>query len=164
MKNTLHISSIIIFITLFSSCKPSVYEFKNEDVSKLKQVIIETEDLIKKIEILPDYKEEYATFYFLRNGEITLRYSTLNYNLKDSIEDGIYNSNVQKNVDTCKNMPGLTDEQWISLKNKLYELKKNGIKGSETSHCNDGQFLFFYYSYIYPDNNGGYLDTGHLAI
>lgn len=162
MKKEFYIITFITTVCLFS-CGGPIYKIRDKDMSELEQTLINTELLIKKIDVIPNYLQEYATFYFSEKG-VELMYSTLNFNPNDSIKDGIRNRNIQEYVDTCKTIPGLTSEEWILLKESLYKLRSYGVKGSNIAFCNDGRYLFFYYPYIYPDDSGGLLSTGHLAV
>lgn len=170
------ISIIGVFIMLiFSSCWRSGYKIDIDDTKDLKQIISETERLIKKIEVLSTCDDKFVQFG-LRDDAISLSYSTLNYDPNDSIREGRVNPNLQEMVDTCKTLPGLTANEWTLLKKDLYKLQNYGITGSKTAfcgsikingdeicNCKTFDFWFFYYLYIYP-KGGNYRDIGYLAV
>jgi len=122
------------------------YKINIDYTEDLKTIILETEALIKKIEILPKYREtdyNYPIFSF-GDGGITMQHTVVNYNPLYSMREGRYNPNVQSHIDTCQVIPGLTSEEWIILKKNLRKLENLGIKGNDVAFYNDGKFQFFY--------------------
>lgn len=164
MKNSLYLILIFYLISI-TGCKESAYILKIEDTEELKTTIIETEQLIKKIEILPCYKDtdyHYPLFWFKDSG-ITMMHTIVNYNSNDSVKEGRRNPNTQDHIDTCRIIPGLSFEEWTLLKKDLRKLKDFDIKGNNVAFYNDGRFQFFYYDYLYPEGYE-YRDIGYLAL
>lgn len=150
---------LIGLVILLSSCK-NEYLIDIEDVTELKEAILESEKYMKKIEVLPTYSNHYVEFGGLDLGRIDLIYSTLNYDPNDSIREGRKNPNLQKNVDILSCIPGLTSEEWQQLKCKLNVLSKYGIDSSWQAYYNDGKFQFYYYLYKFDK----YLKIGPRAF
>jgi hypothetical protein len=154
-----------MLVLCLNGCYRYAYKIDIEDTANLKTIIIETEKLIKKIEILSTYKDSdynYPLFWFNDNG-ITMMHTIINYNPNDSISEGRHNPNIQEHIDTCKTIPGLTMEEWNILKNNLRKLEKLGIRKNKVAYYNDAKFQFFYYSYLYPEGYE-YRDIGYLAL
>lgn len=151
---------LIGLVILLSSCK-NEYLIDIEDVTELKEAILESEKYMKKIEVLPTYYPRHkVVFGGLDLGRIDLIYSTLNYDPNDSILEGRYNPNMQEHVDILQNIPGLTSEEWQQLKCKLNVLSKYGIVSSWQAYYNDGKFQFYYYLYKFDK----YLKIGPRAF
>jgi hypothetical protein len=87
----------------------------------------------------------------------------LNFNLNDTVINGKHNLNIQCLSDSVTCIPGLTEEEYASLKTNLLRLKEYGLKNSDFTFYNDGRFQFFYYGYYYPENFG-YRTIGYLAV
>ena len=153
---------IMLLISLLS-CHNN-YKINIKDTEDFKSTIIDTEMLIKKIEVLPKYKdiEHILPRFYFKNGGITMEYTSLNFNPIDSIRDGRYNPNEQEHIDTCHVIPGLTSNEWTILKKNLRKLENFGIEKNNIAFYNDGKFQFFYYLYYYCtfDSRG----SGHLAL
>lgn len=141
---------LISLVMLLSSCK-NQYVLDIEDVTELKDAILESETYMNKIEVLPTYPNDHVVFGGLDMCRIDLIYSTLNYDPNDSIREKRHNPNLQKNVDTLQNIPGLTQEEWQELKCKLKILGKYGIVSSWQEYYNDGKFQFYYYLYKFDE-------------
>lgn len=157
------ISIIFLFLFLFAGCWHSLYKIDIENTEDIKTTIIDTERLIKKIEILSKYTYySYPIFRFENNG-ITMIYTKVNYNSNDSIREGRSNPNTQNHIDTCQVIPGLTIDEWTLLKINLKKLENIGIKSNNVAFYNEEKLEFFYYSYLYPDN-WEYCDIGYLAL
>ena len=135
----------LVFVLI--SCKNEYVLDDIENVSELRNAILESEKYMKKIEVLPKYSGEYVEFGDLELGKIGLLYSTLNYNPNDSILEGRNNPNWQSNVDTLQNIPGLKPEEWQELKRNLKILGEYGIYSSEQEYYHDGKFEFYIYYY-----------------
>lgn len=155
----------IFFLLSNTGCKESAYILNIENTEELKTTILETEQLIKKIEILSSYKDtdyHYPLFWFKDNG-ITMMHTVVNYNPNDSIREGRRNPNTQDHIDTCRIMPGLSPDEWTLLKKDLRKLEDFDIKGNNVAFYNDFKFQFFYYDYLYPEGYE-YRDIGYLAL
>lgn len=183
MKKIIVLFSILIIIS-FNSCWRFVYKIKIDDTENLKQTMSITEELIKKVEVLPAYEDEHYVEYSIRNDSISFFYSTLHYDPNDPTDsirarrNGQVYSNAQKNIDTCKTVPGLTSEEWTLLKKNIYKLHdygitandrvscgmvRLGIGGKNLCTCKYGDFWFFCYEYIVPKRDY-YRNTGYLAV
>ena len=138
---------LLSLILILVSCKNEYILDDIENVSELRNAILESEKYMKKIEVLPKYSGEYVEFGDLELGKIGLLYSTLNYNPNDSILEGRNNPNWQSNVDTLQNIPGLKLEEWQELKRNLKILGEYGIYSSEQEYYHDGKFEFYIYYY-----------------
>lgn len=135
------------------SCK-NHYLIDIENVTELRNAILESEKYMKKIEVLPTYHSiTYVEFGGLNQGRIDLIYSTLNYDPNDSIREKRHNPNLQLHVDTLQNIPGLNQEEWQKLKYDLNILGKYGIYSSWQEYYNDGKFQFYYYLYKLDEYN-----------
>lgn len=162
MKKTIAILLSLIFV--FSACGDYYYKIKLNNTKDVKEAILMTDSLIKKIDVLSSYEYMYPSFW-TSDGSINISYTTLNNNPNDSIREGRSNTNRQYNIDTCKAMPGLTDYEWSLLKNSLNVLKNNGITGNRSAlYCNKNKFYFFFYSYFYPNDWQDMMDLGFLAV
>ena len=153
----------IVLVICLNSCYHFVYKINIDDTKDFKATIIDTEILIKKIEVLPKYKNSTYPMFRFENGGIDMLYTTLNYNPVDSIREGRNNPNSQRNVDTCNVMPGLTIEEWVLLKKNLRKLEYFGITRSDDDLYANTELQYFLYSYIYPDN-WEYRDIGYLTL
>lgn len=164
MKKHIYIAFLLLLFSV-TGCWRLIYQIRIENVEECKTAILKTEELIKKITTLPLYNQDYhyPRFWFDEDG-IRMLYTLINYNPKDSIINGKWNPNEQMNIDTCQTMPGLTTEEWGTLKDNLLVLRENGIKGSQVAFYNDAKFQFFYYDYIYPDVRFEFRDIGFLAL
>ena len=138
---------LLSLVLVLISCKNEYVLDDIENVSELRNAILESEKYMKKIEVLPKYSGEYVEFGDLELGKIGLLYSTLNYNPNDSILEGRNNPNWQSNVDTLQNIPGLKLEEWQELKRNLKILGEYGIYSSEQEYYHDGKFEFYIYYY-----------------
>ena len=138
---------LLSLVLVLISCKNEYVLDDIENVSELRNAILESEKYMKKIEVLPKYSGEYVEFGDLELGKIGLLYSTLNYNPNDSILEGRNNPNWQSNVDTLQNIPGLKPEEWQELKRNLKILGEYGIYSSEQEYYHDGKFEFYIYYY-----------------
>ena len=168
--------SIISIAVIYTGCRYFTYKIKIDDINDLKRTISSTEHLIKKIDRVPPYKDQYVSFNFY-NGSTSFNFSTLNYNPNDSIVEGRNNPNYQSCVDTCKVIPGLTSEEWNLLRQNLHKLNNHGIKGGQAyfcrslitngkdiCECDSTEFWFFCYDYIFPQDSRSYFDVGCLAL
>jgi transcription-repair coupling factor (superfamily II helicase) len=152
----------------FYGCS-SIYriEMNDDEINELKTIILETESLIKKIDILDVYKHKEMDYIYpiftLNDTVISMAYTKVNYDSNDSIREGRKNPNAQDYIDTCKYMPGLTIHEWNLLKDDLKKLVRYGIKNNNVAYYNDGKIRFFYYKYI-QSKDLEYGDFGYLAF
>lgn len=93
---------ILLSLTLILvSCK-NYYLIDIENVTELRNAILESEKYMKKIEVLSTYPRFYVVFGGLDEGRIHLIYSTLNYAPNDSIREKRHDPNFQSHVNTLQ--------------------------------------------------------------
>ncbi|NDV58065.1 hypothetical protein [Bacteroides sp. 519] len=152
----------LVLLFCLTSCK-NHYCIDIENIDELRGAMLKTEEYVNRIE--PLYVDDCVTFGELSNDpkNITLSLSTLNYNSKDSIEQGRRNPNVQRHVEILDSIPGLTKNEWKLMKDNIEILRKYGIHSIKNVFYNDGRFQFYYFSYkIYFYNGIG--PSAYLAI
>lgn len=149
----------LLAICILTSCDSSAVKIEIEDIGKLKALMVETELLAKKIEVLPFHGNgTYVKFYDLDKG-INISYSTLNY---DPQNEGKYRNNPQTGVEKYESIAGLTNEEWAKLKENLSQLASYGITSFNPPAGSLTQF--FYCDYPQYAESDSLVDMTFLAV
>ena len=69
---------LIFLALLFPACGDYYYKIKLKNPDEIKQAILITENLMKKVEMLPAYKSRYPSFW-ISDDKINISYTILNY-------------------------------------------------------------------------------------
>jgi hypothetical protein len=129
---------LMIFFTAFLLCCQSKKEIKiDESISNCKNIIIDTENILKKIPTIDKYKELKVKYTTVKN-EIYLSY-------------GDFDNNYYR-IDTLKSIKHLTIDEFNVLKSNIYKLSKIGLINQDYIIYNPDIYQGIYiYTYMYED-------------